>query len=90
MKKFLNQIIQKILLVNLYMNFQKKFDVNYLVQKMLKGTKLNFLENYENTLSKIKDEHIKNKEDVKISEAFEIYMLKNFFKINLNKIVKKF
>ena len=47
---------------------------------MLKGTKSNFLDNYKNILSKIKIEHIKNKEDVKISEAFEIYMLKNFLK----------
>ena len=71
------------------MNFQKKFAVSCSAQKCLKGTKSNFLDNYKNILSKIKIEHTKNKEDVKISEAFEIYMLKNFFKINLSKDCEK-
>ena len=64
--------------------FSEKVRCELLGSEMLKGTKINFLENYKNTISKIKIEQIRNKEDVKISEAFEIYMLKNFFKINLN------
>ena len=69
--------------------FSEKVRCELLGSEMLKGTKLNFLENYEKTLSKIKIEHIKNKEDVKISEAFEFYILKNFFKINLNSDCEK-
>ena len=69
--------------------FSEKVRCELLGSEMLKGTKLNFLENYEKTLSKIKIEHIKNKEDVKISEAFEFYILKNFFKIKLNSDCEK-
>ncbi len=69
--------------------FSEKVRCELLGSDMLKGIKLNFLESYKNTLSKIKINHIKNKEDVKISEAFELYMLKNLFKINLNKECEK-
>ena len=69
--------------------FSEKVRCELLGSDMLKGIKLNFLESYKNTLSKIKIKQIKNKEDVKISEAFEIYMLKNLFKINLNKECEK-
>ena len=69
--------------------FSEKVRCELLGSKMLKGTKSNFLENYKNILSKIKIEHTKNKEDVKISEAFEIYMLKNFLKISLSKDCEK-
>ena len=69
--------------------FSEKIRCELLGSKILKGTKLNFLDNYKNSLSKAKIDHIKNKDDVKISEAFEIYMLKNFFNINLNKDCEK-
>ncbi len=69
--------------------FSEKIRCELLGSKILKGTKLNFIENYENTLPKIKTEDMKNKEDVKISEAFEIYMLKNFFNLELNKNCEK-
>ena len=69
--------------------FSEKIRCELLGSEMLKGTKLNFLENYKNTLSKIKIENIKSKEDVKISEAFEIYILKNFFNLNLNNNCEK-
>ena len=69
--------------------FSEKIRCELLGSEMLKGTKMNFLENYEKTLSKIKIEHIKNKEDVKIAEAFEIYLLKNFLNIKLNKECEK-
>ncbi len=69
--------------------FSEKIRCELLGSKILKGTKSNFLDNYKNNLSKVKVDHIKNKDDVKISEAFEIYMLKNFFNINLNKDCEK-
>ena len=94
LKKFSNEEIFKsnyprnIACKSLY-EFSEKIRCELLGSEMLKGTKLNFLENYENTLSKIKIENIKNKEDVKISEAFEIYILKNFFNLNLNNNCEK-
>ena len=69
--------------------FSEKIRCELLGSEMLKGTKLNFLKNYENFLLKIKTEHINNKEDVKISDAFEIYMLKNLFELKLNKNCEK-
>ena len=69
--------------------FSEKIRCELLGSEMLKGTKLNFLKNYENFLLKVKTEHISNKEDVKISNAFEIYMLKNLFEIKLNKNCEK-
>ncbi len=69
--------------------FSEKIRCELLGSQMLKGIKLNFLENYENSISKLKVEHIKSKDDVKISEAFEIYMLKNFFNLNLNQNCEK-
>jgi len=94
LKKFSNEEIFKsnyprnIACKSLY-EFSEKIRCELLGSEMLKGTKLNFLENYENTLSKIKIENIKSKEDVKISEAFEIYILKNFFNLNLNNNCEK-
>ena len=94
LKKFSNEKIFKsnyptnITCKSLY-EFSEKIRCELLGSEMLKGTKLNFLENYENTLSKIKIENIKSKEDVKISEAFEIYILKNFFNLNLNNNCEK-
>ena len=94
LKKFSNEEIFKsnyprnIVCKSLY-EFSEKIRCELLGSEMLKGTKLNFLENYENTLSKIKIENIKSKEDVKISEAFEIYILNNFFNLNLNNNCEK-
>ena len=63
--------------------FSEKIRCELLGSQMLKGTKLNFLENYGNIISKTNVEHIKSKDDVKISEAFEIYLLKNFLSLIL-------
>ncbi len=54
--------------------------------KMLKGVKSNFVENYTNKLNLNKKDQLKSKEDVTVQEAFEIYMLKNFFDLKLNKL----
>ncbi len=69
--------------------FSEKIRCELLGSEMLRGTKLNFLENYENYLSKVKAEYVQNKEDVKISDAFEIYMLKNLFELKLSKNSEK-
>ena len=64
--------------------FSERIRCELLGSEMLKGTKLNFLENYENYLSNLKSEHAQNKQDVNITEAFEIYMLKNLFNLKLS------
>ncbi len=69
--------------------FSEKIRCELLGSEMLKGSKLNFLENYKNVLSKIKLDHIKNKEDVKISQAFKIYMLKNLFNLDISNDCEK-
>ena len=45
---------------------------------MLKGISKNLNDNYNYILSNKRKDQLKTKEDVPISEAFEIYMLKNF------------
>ena len=69
--------------------FSEKIRCELLGSEIFKGTKLNFLENYQNIISKINTENVKNKEDVKISDAFEIYIMKNFFQLKLNKNSEK-
>ncbi len=93
-KKFSDKIIYKqnypknASCIALY-EFSEKMRCELLGSEMLKGSKVNFIENYKNTLSKTKTDHIKNKDDVKISQAFEIYMLKKFFNLNINKNCEK-
>ena len=67
----------------------EKIRYELLGSKMLKGVSKNLIENYINQLAFKRKDQLKTKEDVNIKEAFEIYMLKNFFKINLNPLSKK-
>ena len=57
--------------------------------KMLKGIETNLKENYLQKIDLKRKDQLKSKDDVPISEAFELYMLKNFYKIELNSITKK-
>ncbi len=70
-------------------NLSEKIRYELLGTKMLKGISKNFYENYKNKLNKVKNNKIEKKEDVNILEAFELYMLNKFFKINLDPINKK-
>ena len=56
---------------------------------MLKGIGKNFSENYNQKIRVTHKDQLKNKEDVPIIQAFEIYMLKKFFKIELNAVTSK-
>ena len=51
---------------------------------MLKGIKKNISDNYYFKINNISKNPINNKDDVSISEAFELYMLKKFYKLKLN------
>ena len=55
--------------------------------RMLKGVEKNLKQNYNQIInSKKNKDQIKNKEDVPVSEAFELYMLKKFHNLNLNSL----
>ena len=88
-RKFSNQeILQKNLPKNssckqLY-ELSEKIRYELLGSKMLKGISKNFQQNYNIKINSKKKENIKSKDDVSITEAFELYMIKNFFDMKLN------
>jgi cobaltochelatase CobT len=65
-------------------NIAEKIRYEVLGGKMLKGVRKNLNENYSQKIASIRKDQIKNKEDAPITEAFEFYMLKKFFNIELN------
>ena len=62
----------------------EKIRCETLGSKMLKGIQKNLKENYNQKINLNNKDSLKNKEDVPISEAFELYMLKNFLNIKLD------
>ena len=56
---------------------------------MLKGIEKNFRDNYTQIINHKRKDQLKTKEDVVVSEAFELYMLKNFHQIQLNSLTTK-
>jgi len=70
-------------------NIAEKIRYELLGSKMLKGVKKNLSEDYYQKIDlKRKDQLIK-KDDVSVTEAFELYMLKKFFNIKLNSLTTK-
>ena len=65
-------------------DISEKIRFELLGVKILKGVAKNLKENYSQKLSLKRKDQLKTKEDVNVSEAFELYMLKNFFDIKLN------
>ena len=57
--------------------------------KMFKGVGKNLTENYNQKITSTRKDQLKNKEDVPITEAFELYMLKKFFNLKLNTVSSK-
>ena len=93
-KKFSNkEILNKNLPINpscksLY-NIAERIRYEMLGSKMLKGVGKNLSENYNKKISLTRNDQLRNKEDVPIAEAFELYMLKKFFNLKLNAISSK-
>jgi len=93
-KKFSNDAIyKKNLPVNnssksLY-NIAEKIRYESLGGQMLKGVEKNFLENYSQIINQKRRDKLNTREDVDITEAFELYMLKNFHKVKLNQLTSK-
>ena len=52
--------------------------------KMLKGIEKNLKNNYKDMINSKNKNQINTKDDVPVAEAFELYMLKNFYGIKLN------
>ena len=65
-------------------NIAEKIRYEVLGGKMLKGVEKNLKENYNHKITLVHKDQLKNKEDVPITEAFELYMLKKFFNLKLN------
>ncbi len=93
-KKFSDEIIYKKNLPSnpscrsLY-SIAEKIRYEYLGGKMLSGIKKNFENNYNLNISNSKKDSLKTKEDVNISEAFELYMINRFHGIRLDNLSSK-
>ena len=93
-KKFSNeQIYKKNLPINtscrsLY-SIAEKIRYESLGGKMLKGIEKNLKDNYSQMINLKRKDQLKTKEDVTVTEAFELYMLKKFHNIKLNSLTEK-
>ena len=93
-KKFSNKKIYQNNLPNntscrtLY-DISEKIRYELLGTKILKGISKNLSENYNQKLNLKRKDQLKTREDVNVAEAFELYMLKNFFSIKLNPLSDK-
>ena len=81
-----NQNIPKNTAIKKLYDISEKMRYEILGSNMLKGVSKNLKNNYNYYLSIKRKDQLKTKEDVSISEAFELYMLKNFFDIKLNSL----
>jgi cobaltochelatase CobT len=93
-KKFSNnEIYKKNLPTNIswrsLYNIAEKTRYEVLGGKMLKGIEKNLTENYYHKIKLKRKDQLKSKEDVSVSEAFELYMLKHFHKIKLNSLASQ-
>ena len=70
-------------------NIAEKIRYEALGGQMLKGIKKNLNENYSRIINNKRKDQLKTKEDVPVTEAFELYMLKNFHKIELNSLTTR-
>jgi len=70
-------------------NIAEKIRYEALGGQILKGVEKNFNKNYSRIIHQKRRDQLKTKEDVTVSEAFELYMLKNFHKVKLNSLTSK-
>ena len=93
-KKFSNEDIYKKNIPNnsscksLY-SIAEKIRYELLGSQMLKGIEKNFKDNYDQIIKLKRKDQLKTKDDVPVSEAFELYMLKEFHNIELNSLTSK-
>jgi len=70
-------------------NIAEKIRYEVLGGKMFKGVGKNLSENYNQKITSIRKDQAKSKEDVPVTEAFELYMLEKIFNLKLNSISSK-
>tara|TARA_B100001121_G_scaffold304632_1_gene320504 strand:- start:1191 stop:2990 length:1800 start_codon:yes stop_codon:yes gene_type:complete len=70
-------------------NTSEKIRYEKLGTKILKGVNQNLINNYNYKISLKRKDQLNSKEDTTVTEAFEIYMLKNFFNIKTNNLSEK-
>ncbi len=70
-------------------NVSEKIRYEKLGTKMLRGISRNITDNYKYKISLKRKDQLKSKKDTNITEAFEIYMLKHFMKIEPNPLCEK-
>ena len=85
---YIKNLPSKPTLKSLY-NTSEKIRYEKLGTKMLQGVNKNITENYIHKISLKRKDQLKSKEDTTITEAFEIYMLKNFLNIKTNELCEK-
>ena len=93
-KKFSDEKIYKENLPNntsckLLYSIAEKIRYESIGGKMLKGIKTNLMNNYNQVIGFKRKDQLISKDDVTVSEAFELYMLKNFHDIKLNPLTDK-
>ncbi len=71
----------------LYM-IAEKIRYEFLGSKILKGIEKNLKTNYKQIVEFKRKDQPKNKDDVSVTEAFELYMLKKFHNIQLNQLTE--
>ena len=77
-KKIFNKNLPNNLSYKSLYSIAEKIRYEVLGGKMLKGVGKNLSENYNRKIASARKDQLKNKEDVPVTEAFELYMLKNF------------
>ena len=87
-KIYLRNLPTKPTLKALY-DVSEKIRYEKLGTKMLQGISKNLTDNYNHLINLKRKDQLKSKEDTTITEAFEIYMLKNFLDIRLNPLCEK-
>ena len=70
-------------------NIAEKIRYELLGGKMFKGIKKNLTEDYYQKINLKRKDQLVTKDDVSVTEAFELYMLKKFFNIKLNFLTTK-
>ena len=85
---YLKNLPSKTTLKSLYL-VSEKIRYEKLGTRMLKGVGKNLINNYVHKINLKRKDQLKSKEDTTILEAFEIYMLKNFFDIKINALCEK-
>ena len=88
-KKIYQKNLPKSSITKSLYNLAEKIRYEKIGSDNLKGIKKNILQNYELKQKFKKKDQLKTKEDVNVSEAFELYLQKHFLKVNLTNLSEK-